>query len=250
MFLPRKTVEHIIFDCDSTLTTIEGVDELAGLVDKRESVSELTRKAIDGEVPLEGIFFDRLDMIRPTCDHIRQIGKLYCRSLSASARVILEIAEFLGKKVYILSSGYLPCLRILGDYLNVDDKHVFGVDLIFDREENYLYCPRDQILTLTDGKLRKVRELDLPRDRTVMIGDGANDLPVGEDTILFLGYQGNRDNLYMQKNAEHFLKGDDLLPFLALFLTKMEKTKLSKTQYAQVVKQSESMAAEMIVVNK
>jgi len=180
MFLPRKTVEHIIFDCDSTLTTIEGVDELAGLVDKRESVSELTRKAIDGEVPLEGIFFDRLDMIRPTCDHIRQIGKLYCRSLSASARVILEIAEFLGKKVYILSSGYLPCLRILGDYLNVDDKHVFGVDLIFDREENYLYCPRDQILTLTDGKLRKVRELDLPRDRTVMIGDGANDLPVGE----------------------------------------------------------------------
>jgi len=47
-----------------------------------------------------------------------------------------------------------------------------------------------------------------------------------------------------------WVKGDDLLPFLALFLTKMEKTKLSKTQYAQVVKQSESMAAEMIVVNK
>ena len=42
----------IFFDCDSTLSAIEGVDELARLKGKEWRVSLLTQKAMDGDLDL------------------------------------------------------------------------------------------------------------------------------------------------------------------------------------------------------
>ena len=43
----------VIFDCDSTLSAIEGIDELA--VDCREDVERLTDAAMRGRIPLEEV---------------------------------------------------------------------------------------------------------------------------------------------------------------------------------------------------
>jgi phosphoserine phosphatase len=55
----------VCFDCDSTLSRIEGIDELArqhGLFDK---VAALTDAAMNGELALEDVYASRLDLIRP-----------------------------------------------------------------------------------------------------------------------------------------------------------------------------------------
>ena len=54
---PRWPVyRHVIFDCDSTLTGIEGIDELASHPDTRQRVADLTRSAMDGKVNLETVY--------------------------------------------------------------------------------------------------------------------------------------------------------------------------------------------------
>ena len=44
---------HVIFDCDSTLSTIEGIDELARMTGHEYDVAQLTKRAMEGDVPLE-----------------------------------------------------------------------------------------------------------------------------------------------------------------------------------------------------
>ncbi|MEI6221788.1 MAG: HAD-IB family phosphatase [bacterium] len=250
MLQRTQPIQHIIFDCDSTLTTLEGIDELAALVDKKEHISELTRKAMDGEVPLEGVFFERIDLIKPTYTQMVQVGRQYTRSLSNNAKMIFEIARYFGKSLYIFSAGYLASLEVLGDYLGLPRENVRAVDIIFDQQGDYLYCPRDQLLTWTDGKLRLVRHMNFPYNNTMMIGDGANDLSVQEGVDLFVGYQGEKENRFMRENARIFLQGDDLLPVISMMLTVEEKEQLAKTHYAQMVKQSEAMVKERVVVKK
>ena len=55
--------QRVIFDCDSTLSTIEGIDELATLKGQTDHIAELTRQAMDGLVPLEEVYAARLELL-------------------------------------------------------------------------------------------------------------------------------------------------------------------------------------------
>ena len=46
--------ELSILDCDSTLSTIEGIDELARWQGRTQQVAELTNRAMNGDVTAEG----------------------------------------------------------------------------------------------------------------------------------------------------------------------------------------------------
>ena len=46
----------VVFDCDSTLSTIEGVDELALRAGVGDEVARLTTAAMAGEVPLDQVY--------------------------------------------------------------------------------------------------------------------------------------------------------------------------------------------------
>lgn len=52
----------IFFDCDSTLSTIEGIDELAKLKGKEGRVSILTDKAMNGDLDLSEVYGKRLKL--------------------------------------------------------------------------------------------------------------------------------------------------------------------------------------------
>ena len=43
---------HVIFDCDSTLTKVEGIDILAEAAGKGDEVRRLTDAAMNGEIDL------------------------------------------------------------------------------------------------------------------------------------------------------------------------------------------------------
>jgi len=71
----------IFFDCDSTLSTIEGIDELAKLKGKEQRVGLLTQKAMDGDLDLEEVYGKRLKAIRPTRGQLKAIEERYYETL-------------------------------------------------------------------------------------------------------------------------------------------------------------------------
>ena len=57
---------HVFFDCDSTLTAVEGIDVLAQNAGKGWRIKVLTDAAMNGELDLEQVYGKRLAAIRPT----------------------------------------------------------------------------------------------------------------------------------------------------------------------------------------
>src|SRR6187401_3016155 len=74
-----KKYGTVVFDCDSTLSTIEGIEELAR--DHRAEVEALTEEAMRGAIPLEQVYGRRLELVRPPRGRVLALGRRYIETL-------------------------------------------------------------------------------------------------------------------------------------------------------------------------
>ncbi|HEV2132153.1 MAG TPA: hypothetical protein VGR27_13655, partial [Longimicrobiaceae bacterium] len=74
----------VIFDCDSTLSGIEGIDVLAG--ERLDEIRALTDAAMDGALPLEAVYGQRLALIRPPRAAVEALARAYVDALVPDAR--------------------------------------------------------------------------------------------------------------------------------------------------------------------
>ena len=163
----------VVFDCDSTLAAIEGIDELAG--EQRAELRAITDRAMAGEVPLEEVFGLRLERVRPTRSEVERIGQRYVETLLPGARELVARLRADGVRVLILSGGLLPAVRALGRHLGLPDSDVHAVDLSFDSEGGYVDFDRTSPLARSGGKPELLRRLAIARP-AALVGDGATDL--------------------------------------------------------------------------
>ena len=73
----------ICFDCDSTLSAIEGVDELAraGGPQIYAQVEAMTNDAMNGKIAVEAVFGRRLELIRPSRSNVEAVGRNYIETM-------------------------------------------------------------------------------------------------------------------------------------------------------------------------
>ena len=74
-------IDFIFFDCDSTLSTVEGIDELAKWAGVGEEMAKLTDLAMNGELPLEAVYAKRLETIKPDEASIDWVADLYIKEI-------------------------------------------------------------------------------------------------------------------------------------------------------------------------
>jgi phosphoserine phosphatase len=179
-------------DCDSTLSTIEGIDELARAKggDVFAKVVDLTNAAMNGEVPISEIFPRRMEMIRPDRALCEEIGALYVRTIVPGAEELIRDLKAAGWLPVILSGGFEPIIRPLADHLGIS--HVEAVPLFFHEDGTYRGYGGDYPTTRNLGKnevIRDWRQAVLP-ERVLMMGDGVSDLETQPDVDAFIGFGG------------------------------------------------------------
>lgn len=224
--------QHIFFDCDSTLTAVEGIDILAETVGKKWRVEVLTNAAMDGKLDLEEIYAKRLRAIRPTRKQIHQIRRDYKRHAVEDAKELIATLHTMGHKVYIISGGLLEPVEQFGIYLGVPKERIRAVDVAYDqlsgdwwdsdganddaKSEKYMNF-NEGPLTISDGKAQIVQELmGSASGRSLLIGDGSSDLLASRAVDLFVGYGGvvTRDRVLAE--APLFLHSRSLAPLLPI----------------------------------
>ena len=91
----------LLFDCDSTLSAIEGIDELGRLRGPAvfKEVEEMTTAAMEGGTPMEAIFARRLDMIRPTKSELEAIGRQYIDTVEPTALETIAMLKSAGWQI-------------------------------------------------------------------------------------------------------------------------------------------------------
>ena len=178
----------ICFDMDSTLITIECIDELADFAGKKAEVSEVTEAAMRGEIDYRESLRRRLALMAGL--DARVLARVYGERLllSHGARELLEAAQNAGLRTAILSGGFTyftERLRIeLGfDFATSNELEISGGKLtgkvvgdIVDAAAKAHHLAR-----LRD-------ELGLRKDQVIACGDGANDLTMMAEAGLSVAF--------------------------------------------------------------
>ncbi|MDB4474437.1 HAD-IB family phosphatase [Opitutaceae bacterium] len=209
----------VIFDCDSTLSAIEGVDELARVRGPElfAEVEAMTHAAMDGKIPVQAVFGQRLDIIRPTQADVAAVGQRYIDEIEPTVEELLPKLRGLGWTPVILSGGFRQAIAPLAKHLGI--KLIEAVDLIFDAEGNYVDYDREYPTTRSGGKPEVITALgqELNPTRVVMVGDGVSDLETQPMVDLFVGFGRYVRRAKVESEAARFItRLDELESILGL----------------------------------
>ena len=178
----------ICFDMDSTLITIECIDELADFAGKKAEVSAVTEEAMRGEIDYRESLRRRLALMAGL--DARVLARVFGERLllSPGARELLDACQQAGLRTAILSGGFTyftERLRIeLGfDFATSNELEISGGKLtgrvvgdIIDANAKAQHLAR-----LRD-------ELGLRKEQVIAVGDGANDLLMMAEAGLSVAY--------------------------------------------------------------
>ena len=178
----------ICFDMDSTLITIECIDELADFAGKKAEVSAVTEAAMRGEIDYRESLRRRLALMAGL--DARVLARVFGERLllSPGARELLDACQQAGLRTAILSGGFTyftERLRIeLGfDFATSNELEISGGKLtgrvvgdIIDANAKAQHLAR----------LRN--ELGLRKEQVIAVGDGANDLLMMAEAGLSVAY--------------------------------------------------------------
>ncbi|NJD10650.1 MAG: HAD-IB family phosphatase [Gemmatimonadetes bacterium] len=207
----------VVFDCDATLSAVEGIDILARR--HAQQIEQLTDAAMRGEVPLERVYGRRLELVRPEREQLGALGQRYIAELVPDAAEVVRALRAERIEVRIMSGGLRPAVLVLGQALGLAAHQVAAVDLSFDADGHYRSFDEASPLTRAGGKRELLniwrQELKGP---VMFVGDGATDLEARDVADLFVAYAGVVARSAVMAGADVVVRSSSLAPVLALAL--------------------------------
>jgi phosphoserine phosphatase len=197
----------ICFDCDSTLSSVEGIDELGRLRGPEifRQVEALTEDAMNGKIKIEEIFGLRLTAIRPSQADAALVGRRYLESVEPTAKATVAALAAKGWTSVIISGGFRQAIRPLADFLGIS--RIEAVDLHFSPDGSYTGYDASYPSTRSGGKVDIINRLrgEFRPEKVVMVGDGVSDLETAPVVDLFIGFGGFATRERVKREAAAFV---------------------------------------------
>ncbi len=175
-----------LFDFDSTLVSVETVDELVRLAlegaepSRAEGVlaevHHITDLGMEGAMPLSESFARRLAAASIRREHVEAFGREIIPRITPGLAPLLGEIRSAGHDVRILSGGFLDCIAPVADALGINSDHVHANVLRF---RDGVASAVEGDLIVSDGKTRAIRGLKSSGaivGDACMVGDGSTDL--------------------------------------------------------------------------
>ena len=212
---PAVRFRTVIFDCDSTLSTIEGIEELAR--DHRAEVEALTEEAMRGAIPLEQVYGRRLELVRPPRGRVVALGQRYVDTLVPDTRETISALLAEGIQVKVISGGLKPAVVAMAKALGIPETDVAAVDVYFGGDGAYADFESASPLAASGGKRRVIEEWNAPRP-SLMVGDGATDLEAKPAVDAFVAFAGVVFRPQVVASADYVIRERSLAPIVPLAL--------------------------------
>lgn len=166
----------LVSDMDSTMITVDCIDELADPLGVKAPVSAITRRAMNGELDfvaalearvalLEGLPVDVFDQV--FCERVR---------LMPGACTLVRTMRSWGARAALISGGFVPFVERVGAAIGFDVTQANRLETLDGRPTGRLLGP----IRSPASKLALLRQLTrvlrLQAAETLAVGDGANDL--------------------------------------------------------------------------
>lgn len=185
----RRPIYAIVcFDVDSTLTTLEGIDVLA---EDHPRVAELTRRAMDGEIPIEKVYGERLEIVRPSLRDLERLGREYVRNVFPGMNELVSALRDAGSEVRMVTAGIEQAVLPLALHLGVDPSFVHAVPVKLASDGSYAGYEESAPTARAGGKRTVVRNIRVRnKGRMAFVGDGTTDLETRDVVDRFIAFTG------------------------------------------------------------
>ena len=187
----RRRRRLLISDMDSTMITVECIDELADFAGVKAEVVAITRRAMAGELDFAGALHERVRLLEGL--PVEAINQVYAERVRPmpGARILVQTMRRWGARTALVSGGFVPFAErvaaalgfeeIVANRLECSDGRLTG------RVLDPITGPHVKLSTLQ----RLMRQHDLSPDETLAVGDGANDLPMIRAAGLGIAYRAH-----------------------------------------------------------
>ena len=170
----------IVSDMDSTLITIECVDEIAAGVGLKAQVAEITERSMRGELDFEQSLRQRVGLLEGLDESVVQSVYDRVLQLSPGAEFLLNECKQHGVKFMLVSGGFTFFTERLKQQLGLDYAYANVLEVVDGKLTGRLLGRIIDAQAKAD-LLRQHREiLGLQPEQVLAMGDGANDIPMLE----------------------------------------------------------------------
>ncbi len=204
----------IAMDMDSTLITIECIDEIADFTGRKTQVAAITASAMRGEIDWPESLRRRVALLAGLNTAVLQQVFDERLKLSPGAESLIAAAKRNGNKLLLVSGGFTFFTQHLKIQLGFDYAYSNELEIADDKLTGRVVGP----LCDAGAKARHLREttatLGLSPENCIAIGDGANDLQMLSGAGLSIAY---RAKPVVQVHANVSINRVGLDGILALF---------------------------------
>jgi phosphoserine phosphatase len=166
----------VAMDMDSTLITIECIDEIADMQGLKPQVAEITEAAMRGEIEFQESLIRRVGLLKGL--EASALQRVYDQrlQLSMGAENMLTQMQQAGLKTLLVSGGFTFFTERMKSRLNLDYTHANVLEIVDDKLTGKV------IGTIVDADEKKrtvekvCEELGISPQQAIVMGDGANDL--------------------------------------------------------------------------
>jgi phosphoserine phosphatase len=179
----------VAMDMDSTLITMETIDELGDMVGKKPEIAAITARAMRGEIDYPESLRQRVSLLAGLGED--GLLEVYAQrlKLSAGAETLLDACKRHGVKTLLVSGGFTFFVERLRQRLGID----YTVSNTLEISKGRLTGRLVGEIVDAEAKAEKfrsvVKELKAAKDETVAVGDGANDLKMMAEAGLSIAFR-------------------------------------------------------------
>ena len=201
-----------VMDVDGTLILEEVIDLLGREVGCEEEIAQITSQAMQGELDFESSLRKRVSLLEglPISVFEKVFNSIH---LTPNVQKFISILQKNGILVGLVSGGFSPIVERLAKSLGITYFSANQLEvkdgLLTGKLVGAIISPELKQATLE--KWRK--ELKLPKERTVAIGDGANDLLMLKSAGLGIAFCAKE---VLKKEIPHHVDKRDFLEVLPL----------------------------------
>lgn len=203
--LDRRGIHLVVMDVDSTFIQDEVIDLLAAKAGVQAEVTNITERAMNGELDFEQSLRARVQMLKGLSE--RQVHEVLDEiRLTPGAATLCRTLNRLGFHIALVSGGFRQIVEPLAARMGVEHYRANELEIINGQVTGNL------VGTIIDrpAKAKALREFaqlhEIPLSRTIAIGDGANDLDMLETAALGIAFNAKpavRDAAHASVNTPY-----------------------------------------------
>ncbi len=179
----------LVCDMDSTIVASETLDDVAEQAGIGEQVSEITSRAMRGEIDFRQALNERLTLLSGLSENsFKELAENV--QYNPGAEMLLKVCKQNDIRTVLVSGGFEPIVKVVAEKLGFDHYVCNRLQISDGKLTGEFIEPIVDASTKLAVLMEECEQLNIKPAQACCIGDGANDLPMLQAAGLGVGFQG------------------------------------------------------------